>query len=30
MRRVTHRREIYPVFRDLFRRGGVEAEGAAP
>ncbi|HEX2510124.1 MAG TPA: YeaH/YhbH family protein [Microvirga sp.] len=26
MRRVTHRREIYPVFRELFRRGGVEAE----
>src|SRR5215218_4058120 len=24
MRRVTHRREIYPVFRELFRRGGVE------
>ena len=28
MRRVTHRREIYPVFRELFRRSGVEAEGA--
>jgi uncharacterized sporulation protein YeaH/YhbH (DUF444 family) len=24
MRRVTHRREIYPVFRELFRRGGLE------
>ena len=29
MRRVTHRREIYPVFRELFRRGGLE-ETAAP
>jgi uncharacterized sporulation protein YeaH/YhbH (DUF444 family) len=29
MRRVTHRREIYPVFRDLFRRSGVEAEGVS-
>jgi uncharacterized protein len=29
MRRVTHRREIYPVFRELFRRSGVEAEGAS-
>ena len=26
MRRVTHRREIYPVFRELFRRGGLESE----
>jgi len=24
MRRVTHRREIYPVFRELFHRGGLE------
>ena len=30
MRRVTHRREIYPVFRELFRRGGVEAEVPSP
>jgi uncharacterized sporulation protein YeaH/YhbH (DUF444 family) len=29
MRRVTHRREIYPVFRALFRRGGLE-ETASP
>ncbi|MFC4172844.1 YeaH/YhbH family protein [Microvirga sp. GCM10011540] len=29
MRKVTHRREIYPVFRELFRRGGVE-EAASP
>ncbi|WP_114185073.1 YeaH/YhbH family protein [Microvirga aerophila] len=28
MRRVTHRREIYPVFRELFRRGGLEEAGA--
>jgi uncharacterized sporulation protein YeaH/YhbH (DUF444 family) len=25
MRRVTHRREIYPVFRELFQRGGLES-----
>ena len=30
MRRVRDRREIFPVFRELFRRGGVEAETAAP
>jgi uncharacterized sporulation protein YeaH/YhbH (DUF444 family) len=30
MRRVTHRREIYPVFRELFRRGGIDAEAASP
>ena len=30
MRKVSHRREIYPVFRELFRRGGVDAEAAAP
>ena len=29
MRRVRDRREIFPVFRELFRRGGVEAETAA-
>jgi uncharacterized sporulation protein YeaH/YhbH (DUF444 family) len=29
MRRVTDRREIYPVFRELFRRDGADAEGAA-
>jgi uncharacterized sporulation protein YeaH/YhbH (DUF444 family) len=29
MRRVTHRREIYPVFRELFRRGGLESEANA-
>ena len=29
MRRVTHRREIYPVFRELFRRGGIEKEAAS-
>jgi uncharacterized protein len=29
MRRVTHRREIYPVFRELFRRGGLESEATA-
>lgn len=29
MRRVTDRREIYPVFRELFQRGGVDAEGAS-
>jgi uncharacterized sporulation protein YeaH/YhbH (DUF444 family) len=28
MRRVSHRREIYPVFRELFQRGGAEAEAA--
>jgi hypothetical protein len=28
MRRVTHRREIYPVFRELFRRSGVDKEAA--
>jgi uncharacterized sporulation protein YeaH/YhbH (DUF444 family) len=26
MRKVTHRREIYPVFRELFKRRGVDAE----
>jgi uncharacterized protein len=26
MRRITHRREIYPVFRDLFQRAGAERE----
>jgi len=26
---VTDRREIYPVFRELFRRDGADAEGAA-
>jgi len=26
MRQVRHRREIYPVFRELFQRGGAEAE----
>jgi uncharacterized protein len=30
MRRVSHRREIYPVFRELFRRDGVEDEAVAP
>lgn len=30
MRKVTHRREIYPVFRELFRRRGAEAEVRAP
>ncbi len=29
MRRVTHRREIYPVFRELFQRGGLESEATA-
>lgn len=28
MRRVRHRREIYPVFRDLFRKGAGTAAGA--
>jgi uncharacterized sporulation protein YeaH/YhbH (DUF444 family) len=26
MRKVTHRREIYPIFRELFKRGGVDVE----
>jgi uncharacterized sporulation protein YeaH/YhbH (DUF444 family) len=30
MRRVTHRREIYPVFRELFERSGADAEAASP
>lgn len=29
MRRITHRREIYPVFRELFQRSGIE-RGATP
>jgi uncharacterized sporulation protein YeaH/YhbH (DUF444 family) len=30
MRKVNHRREIYPVFRELFRRRGAEAGARAP
>jgi uncharacterized sporulation protein YeaH/YhbH (DUF444 family) len=30
MRKVNHRRQIYPVFRELFRRRGADAEAAAP
>lgn len=30
MRKVSHRREIYPVFRELFRRRGAEAEARHP
>jgi uncharacterized sporulation protein YeaH/YhbH (DUF444 family) len=30
MRRVTHRREIFPVFRALFERGGAEMDVARP
>lgn len=30
MRKVNHRREIYPVFRELFRRRGTEAEAGRP
>jgi len=26
MRKITRRQEIYPVFRELFRRGGVDSE----
>jgi uncharacterized sporulation protein YeaH/YhbH (DUF444 family) len=28
MRKVRHRKDIYPVFRDLFRKGAVEAQKA--
>jgi hypothetical protein len=28
MRKANHRREIYPVFRDLFRKGAIEGAGA--
>lgn len=28
MRKVRHRKDIYPVFRDLFRKGGATAEAA--
>jgi hypothetical protein len=28
MRKVRHRKDIYPVFRDLFRKGAVEAAKA--
>ena len=30
MRKVRHRREIYPVFRELFRRGAQRAEAGRP
>ena len=30
MRKVSHRRDIFPVFRELFRRRDAEAETAAP
>ena len=26
MRKVRHRKDIYPVFRELFRKGGATAE----
>jgi uncharacterized sporulation protein YeaH/YhbH (DUF444 family) len=29
MRKVWHRREIYPVFRELFRRAGIEGGGSS-
>jgi uncharacterized sporulation protein YeaH/YhbH (DUF444 family) len=28
MRKVRHRKDIYPVFRDLFRKGAMEATKA--
>jgi uncharacterized sporulation protein YeaH/YhbH (DUF444 family) len=30
MRKVNHRREIYPVFRELFRRRDADARVGAP
>jgi len=30
MRKVNHRREIYPVFRELFRRRDAEAGARVP
>ena len=28
MRKVSHRRDIYPVFRELFAKGGAKAEAS--